>query len=374
MARFYQVLHVELKFLEPSTFKGGDDDDENPCLFQVAVQEFDQWGLVDSHPTRLGEEVNAFVFEQTPCTVDVLRLCGCNPTNRTMFMEWQVDESDVQGCVRLHSPQVLRPKMSLSSASVPCLMLMDVLMARGWAQHQGPCRHGPDAEKRFDCRKAYAKRCYLQCIICCEEVFGAGVAEFSSTHNSTWYAYLLRFNAVPPAGLSAKDMKVRIAGGADQLALPAALAMPGPAPLPLPPLAPVDPDIAGDDEPCEEEEPAVAPAVLVAPAVEYDAIAGDEPVAAVDWPARILGQTVSVIKGRHVGGYSYYDRLAVQCCNPEHVGCSRSRSTALLVAEFGPKACEYWLGAWLSSSHVAQGVHRGLEPTRAEIAAFRDSL
>ena len=43
MARFYQVLHVELKFLEPSTFKGGDDDDENPCLFQVAVQEFDQW-------------------------------------------------------------------------------------------------------------------------------------------------------------------------------------------------------------------------------------------------------------------------------------------------------------------------------------------
>ena len=218
----------------------------------------------------------------------------------------------------------------------------------------------------------------MQCLICSEELFAAGVPEFPSTRSQTWYAYLLRFKAEPPAGMRAKDMKKCITGSPDEAVLPA-LALAAPAPAAPPPVAPVDPDIAGDELPWpdEEEEEEVAgdaAAPLPDPAPGDAEMAGDEPVAEIVWPEFIMGAKVTVVKGRHVGGYNYYDRLSVPCTNPAHVGCARSRSTALFAGEFGPRAAEFWLGAWLQGADRPMADHRRFEPRRAEITAYRDSL
>ena len=45
----------------------------------------------------------------------------------------------------------------------------------------------------------------------------------------------------------------------------------------------------------------------------------------------------------------------------------------LLCAEFGPRACEFYLGAWLRASERPEAEHRAFNPTRADIAAYKAS-
>ena len=56
------------------------------------------------------------------------------------------------------------------------------------------------------------------------------------------------------------------------------------------------------------------------------------------WPEILEGVRLLKRKGKHDSGWSYFDRLAVSCPNPEHVRCSRSRSVALQMDVLGRNA------------------------------------
>ena len=56
------------------------------------------------------------------------------------------------------------------------------------------------------------------------------------------------------------------------------------------------------------------------------------------WPEILLGVRLLKGNGKHDSGWSYFDRLAVSCPNPEHVRCSRSRSVALQMDVHGRNA------------------------------------
>ena len=83
-------------------------------------------------------------------------------------------------------------------------------------------------------------------------------------------------------------------------------------------------------------------------------------------------QKVNVVRGKHDGGWSYHDRLAVVCTNEAHQNCHLSRSVALLVDRFGAKAPEYFIGAWLAQSTSMPGErHKKWRPNVADMERFR---
>jgi len=100
---------------------------------------------------------------------------------------------------------------------------------------------------------------------------------------------------------------------------------------------------------------------------------GDDAVAipvAGDWPDRLEGMPLRKIAGR-VGVHGYFGRLglACPCTGPEHEGCSRTRSTQLLVAELGREAPLVYLGCWAFNFH--QPDHKRWKPTLAEMREYK---
>jgi len=141
---------------------------------------------------------------------------------------------------------------------------------------------------------------------------------------------------------------------------------PPPAREPEPPLPPVPPP---PDEPdvvsivvAEDEAPAAA-------AAEESAV----PVGG-EWPENLEGMLrLHRIAGRASGsgGHNYATRLKVCCPNPDHVGCSKSRSTQLMVAELGPKAALCFLGSWLEHFALDVDEHRRFMPSLDDQRDYR---
>ena len=88
---------------------------------------------------------------------------------------------------------------------------------------------------------------------------------------------------------------------------------------------------------------------------------------------RILGQEVKFVPGRKDSRWSYADRWALQCSNPAHTECGKSRSLELDVHRFGQRACEGFLGAWLQQSHLEQPARKAFKPSADQIRAYLDS-
>ena len=108
--------------------------------------------------------------------------------------------------------------------------------------------------------------------------------------------------------------------------------------------------------------------------VAEDEFAGEQALRP-QWPERILGCNVRLVKGINRDKWFYFDRLDVTCPNPAHKGCGRSRSRELEVALFGPRSAEFWLGAWLSMSYATPDTrsHREFVPTHDAVQAYADS-
>ena len=199
-----------------------------------------------------------------------------------------------------------------------------------------------------------SKKDYLRCLIVLDDLIAAGVIEFKSARANTFYSYILRYRKLPPAGASMKALKQAMDADDSELAALAAPMVPVP-----PPVLDRDPHIMlSDDEPSEAPAiPAPPPPPLPPPAAEPDPaaaepelapiaddIVADEPVDAAvplpaepHWPEELDGVPLQRVAGRldSSGRHNYESRLRVVC--PAHLGCSKSRSTALMVRELGPK-------------------------------------
>ena len=377
---FFQVLRLGPRAIAPKTFEVDRDELLDPVLFEVGGQPLQRWAPLSQDPAHLGEAADVFIFDDAPSTIDILRSCGVNPGNRHMFLEWKARQSDVDGCIGLHSPKVVRPNLALSAPHVPCLMLVDALHANGFGAVDSSVVHAEGSPKVFDGRKLASKRNYLKCVLAGPELFLAGVAEFQSTHASAWFAYLLKFKRTPQLGMNSRALMEAI-GDEDGQETYEAL---GPAQAMDMELAVIgdggvsDPDIAGDDLalPAAPEQPEVPapeqpPPPLPAPD-DGDDIVGDEPQEArLAWPEVLEGVRVHVVKGRHQGGYSYYDRLQVTCPNPQHSRCQKSRSTLKQVNQVGPRAAVGYLGAWLLRAHdLSEAEHRRYDPSMDDVRAY----
>ena len=90
------------------------------------------------------------------------------------------------------------------------------------------------------------------------------------------------------------------------------------------------------------------------------------------WPANLEGVRLRVVAGKHDGGYNYHSRLAVDCCNPEHLACNRSRSSALQVDSLGRNAPLCFLGSWLKASWMPEAEHKAYRPDMATLTTYKE--
>jgi hypothetical protein len=122
----FQLLSLEERNIVVQTFH---DADEEQChLYNVSVQIMERWRPLDSEDgTPLGSTLDVFVVEE-PVSIDILRLCGSQISARASFLGWQVGESDLDGCIALHTPEVLKPSIDLLDPKAPALALVDRLL------------------------------------------------------------------------------------------------------------------------------------------------------------------------------------------------------------------------------------------------------
>ena len=104
---------------------------------------------------------------------------------------------------------------------------------------------------------------------------------------------------------------------------------------------------------------------------EGEESAAGEEAPVTEFVAELLGAEAKHVAGRLERGHSYSDRLSVRCTNPFHPTCGRSRSKTLHLAELGPHAAQWFLGAWLEKAHLPEARHRGFTPTLSDARAFK---
>ena len=92
------------------------------------------------------------------------------------------------------------------------------------------------------------------------------------------------------------------------------------------------------------------------------------PIPEGEWPDRLEGLPLRKIAGR-VGDHAYFGRLGLGCPCEDHLGCKRTRSTQMLVAELGREAPLAFLGCW--AENFDQPNHKQWTPTLAQMRDYK---
>ena len=377
----FQLLALETR---PIVVDTGVDTSQAQGLFGVTIQPVEVWSYVLRDRPK---ELNVYVLSE-PCVSDVLHINGDWCTDRDRWQAWQSCPSDVDGCALLCDPQLLCPRVSLLHAACPVLSLMDKLHEGGFEPKAGLVHHNASSAALYDDRNILGSRRYLQCLVCMQELINSGVTGLRSGQSQAYYALLLKTKKDVEPHLSARDLRRRLAAlDDDQVALfalgrPASSVGRVVAAAPLakkPRSAPPaeDGSVAGDESPSAGQSSSSASSSSSSSSEEAtgSVAVGDEKLDEVTkLPEELCGQKLRFISGRSDGRWTYRDRLSVKCPNEAHVGCSKSRSTTMLVNELGPTAPLLFLAAWLRKAHLPQAEHRRFEPSRAEMRAEAPSL
>lgn len=379
VAQFFQVLAVESRAIVIKTFMAPEDADPSEALFLVSVQPLERWRPDESMLTSDSPPQEVFTYHD-PCTVDILQVCG-GLANREAWVLWQAQQSDVDGCLMLHSPMRLAPDLPLGAEDVPVLCLLDALHEQGFVGVGRKVLHTAPEGRLFDNRKLSSKRKYLQCVIARDGLLPA-VGDFPSTEPASFYEALMLLKRPIKPGLGDAMYKKMIAGAtgsasdADAALLDRAHSF---APLPAGSAqeekrAALNDMIVGgdseDDAPIAEAAPAPAAICDGDASIVGDSGGEEAPEGGDMFPDKVLGQPLRRVRGKHDRGWNYEDRLAVACSNPSHPRCNKSRSVALGAATHGPLSAVYFLGAWLArASEMTEAEHRRYMPN---VQAVRD--
>ncbi len=232
-----------------------------------------------------------------------------------------------------------------------------------------------------------------------------GAYPFRSDAPQTFYSLLLRSPSAARHGLKSKQYTEQLAVASGESAELAALLHRDQA-IPRPMAAPIADDgggIAGDDGNASDDAPAIAdggaivggeglgddavvaepetlePVPLPEPVVDQaalveQAIAGDEEAVAADGiPLAIMGIRVKVERHFDNERRVTAEGIRVQCPNLEHRGHMKYRSLWQDRAVFGPRAAEFFLGAWLCKAHSCTLQEHAKPPSRAEVQRYADT-
>lgn len=93
---------------------------------------------------------------------------------RSLFLEWQQGDSDVDGCIELNSPKPIHCQLSLCSPHVPVACLLDELDAQDFTPQTKFLLHKNRSALFYDDRRVLSKRKYLQCVLARRDIFAMG--------------------------------------------------------------------------------------------------------------------------------------------------------------------------------------------------------
>lgn len=313
------------------------------------------------------------VFEcEDPEHVDLYRWVSALDDRRKLHL-WSEAPSDTEGCVRLITPEVAVPKISLSSTVCPVLCLLDALKEKGFECVERTITHKPEvADKLLDIRNLSKRRYYFQAVLSMAALWARGVTEFKSGHASYYYLLLLG-NRLD--GLTKDNWRKRVAElqgdvDIDALKRPAKLLR-------------ADPGIAGDEgiaagvglpEPGADAiagDPAPAAEDIGSPSSSSSSSSrdADEGIAAdaggaggYEPPAYIEGCKVTVESHGAVRG------LRAKC--GRHAGCRKFVSLGIDPYGMGHRFAEFYLGAWLRMPAGTAEQHRP-KPAKWQVEAYR---
>ena len=162
-------------------------------MHAMSLQPFTVWSQDFSTTENMALPNGVDVFEfHAPSLVDIIEATGGRLEARLNWHVWRSSPSDVEGCVHLDSPQLLRPSSKLSDANVPVLALVDQLYSLGFTDVLRLCTHTAGDAKIFDARRLPSKRCYLQCVLALQDLLAAGVPSFKSNKSQWFYKVLLK--------------------------------------------------------------------------------------------------------------------------------------------------------------------------------------
>ena len=412
---FYQILALKQTVVSadrsvPLTVSG------DSMYMEISVQPMDRM----LPATAVEADVFSFA-DDLPMSMHV----AIGSKDRARILQWDHvgPSSSYDDCISLREPKPIQP-IKTTLLDLPTLSILDRLDASGWDGESRKTKHILEGAKVYDNRRPVSSRRYYQCLLVLDELLQP-TESFYSGNSQAFYSYLLRFRKLPPAGATAKQLQAELkkASTDDEfdmgpqlppLPLPAAE---GPAASDFDDLAVVmdlpehhpnsghvsdsqGDQVAADSDysptgsprsgpPGNEPVPGPQPPSGTSDAEsEPPAEAVHEPCDASDteselavpgpveliradpdaWPLQLEGCSLIRIAGRRGGGRSSAIRLGVTC-----LCCSffKSRSTALDVAELGPRAALWYLGAWMQ--HAGTADHRNIRPSIAEQQAYKSA-
>ena len=117
-------------------------------------------------------------------------------------MQWDVQPSNVHGCMTLVNPRGLQASHQLTDRDVPYLALIDALHHAGFQSTRGVVEH--KKAERGDWYDARVKhKDYLRCVLMQAHLFDVGCEWFDSRASSAFYALLLRWPQKAVPGMAA---------------------------------------------------------------------------------------------------------------------------------------------------------------------------
>ena len=411
----FQIVDLIAKPLVVNTYQTRLEQEESasePPGFKITLQPLTLWAPTSTVVKADAQQLEVFVVDE-PYEVDLIDLSGATSGRDgiTKFLSWRASASQVENCVCLTCPTLLKPPalLSLKDPGIPTLCVLDALHDKNITGKDTLVVHGARrGRKIYDGRPPlHKKKLYLQCVLALPEILRQGGPEFPSNERVSFYRLLLKRPGEAIVGRPAVEYVQKLkqcSDSADEDAPVAALsaAQARRKSLNATPKRAAEVELAGDSD--EERSPtpkkaksaaAPAPAARIAtpgPApfeVELGGDGGDDDptprqpryqAAPSIWPDgvphSILSQRVTYEAARESGlvGSSADARIRVTCLNPAHGVCTKSRALSLQTGVFGQRAAEGFLGAWLRLSfEVSAEAHRR-PPTREQIEQYlRDS-
>ena len=371
----FQLLDFERRNIVMEPFISDDERQRAEGLYTCSIQPLEVWGSTDGGDLVASRELDTFVVSD-PGKRDLVAALGATVASWKNIKVWESRESDVEGCLALHSPTFLCDRrLDVLSPTVPVLQLLEQLKLAGFAPKNRHTEHTPDGDLHFDCRRPAGRRCYYQCLLMRAQLWQKGVTQFDSQGIQAYYKALMGCKAAVAKGLKATEydrMLARERSGpyADSVPLEAPPPLAAP-PLP-PPARPPSPDgssIAGDEASDGDL------ALVEGGDIGGDDVAGGDVFDDFYKPDLILGQHVKTVKGRRTPTHTYMPRLRVVCPVAAHGHCERSRSVALLHDVLGHRCAEAFLGAWLlKADTLSAKQHRDHNPSMADMKRYLEDI
>ena len=394
VARPMQVLAVEKRQRNVKTYDVAEDPPEDGAT--ASVQEYERWMSFGAEPCGVPTTMEIFTLGG-PRDVNLLALSGTDEGARGKFVQWDVQPSDVQGCMALVNPRGLQASHQLTDPNVPYLALIDALHHAGFLSTRGVVEHKKvERTHMYDGRVRHKD--YLRCVLLQTHLFDAGCDWFDSRGPAAFYALLLRWPQKAVPGLSARacmDLLGRAPGpdGVRSAVLDSCAAPPPPVPPqrarsgaglagpssggvggPPPP-----PPAAPSDSPAQSHASSSCSSSSSSSSSSESGLAGsssdDSTAAPPDdpYPRKLFGQVVR--REEHVRNGQRFVGLRVACLNPAHCDvkkCSRYRSLAMDVDKYGVQAPIFHLGCWLLHSHdkANRNDHMRWRPNQADMDAY----